>query len=55
MNAEWYRQLADDVANGHITEERADQLEREYDLAEHLDHCRRECEDIERAELAAAQ
>jgi hypothetical protein len=39
MNQEWYIQLAEDVDNGHITEERADQLEAEYELAEYLAKC----------------
>lgn len=45
MANEFIRQLAEDVKNGHISEDRADQIEREHELAEHLESCRRDCEE----------
>lgn len=44
MRGEFYEQLAADVNNGHISEERADAIEREYDEAEYLESCRRDAE-----------
>ena len=39
MKTEWYKQLADDVSNGHLSDEQAERLEREYELGEYLAAC----------------